>query len=81
VAALLALGTCWVASGYVQAVKRGKPMDYHVLRFELFLHDLKLKRSPYIRYAGVWDIRRRRPLRGTPRLRGATPRFDPTSAE
>lgn len=65
VGALLALGTVWVGSGYIQAVKRGKPTGYHVLRFELLLHDLKLKRTSYIRYAGVWDIRRRRlPLRG-----------------
>lgn len=75
VAALLALGTVWLASGYIQAVKRGKPMDYHILRLELLLHDLKLRRSPYIRYTGAWDIRRRRPLRG------AAPLFPEVSAE
>jgi conjugative transfer region protein (TIGR03750 family) len=62
-AALLALGTVWITSGWIQAVKRGKPDGYHVLRFELLLHDLKLRRSPYIRYSGLWDIRRRRSLR------------------
>lgn len=67
VAALLSLGTVWLASGYIQAVKRGKPLDYHVLRLELLLHDLRLRRSPYIRFTGVWDIRRRRPLRGAAR--------------
>ena len=60
VAALLALGTVWMTSGWIQAVKRGKPDGYHVLRFELLLHDLKLRRSPYIRYSGLWDVRRRR---------------------
>jgi conjugative transfer region protein (TIGR03750 family) len=63
VAALLALGTVWTTSGWIQAVKRGKPDGYHVLRFELLLHDLRLRRSPYIRYSGLWDIRRRRLLR------------------
>ena len=63
VAALLALGTVWMTSGWIQAVKRGKPDGYHVLRFELLLHDFKLRRSPYIRYSGLWDIRRRRSLR------------------
>ena len=57
-AALLAVGTLWVASQWIQAVKRGKPDGYHVLRLELFLHDLKLRTSPFVRYSGVWDIRR-----------------------
>lgn len=60
VGALLVLALLWVASGWIQAVKRGKPAGYHVLRFELFLHDLGLRRTPYIRYSGIWDLRRHR---------------------
>jgi len=63
VGALLALGTVWLGSGWIQAVKRGRPAGYHVLRFELLLEDLKLRRSPYVRRPGLWDIRRTRPWR------------------
>jgi conjugative transfer region protein (TIGR03750 family) len=57
-AALLALGTVWIGSAWVQGIKRGKPDGYHVLRLALLLHDLRLRRSPFIRYSGLWDIRR-----------------------
>lgn len=57
-AALLALGTLWLASAWLRDLKRGKPDGYHLLRLELLLHDLKLRASPFIRYSGVWDIRR-----------------------
>ena len=57
-AALLALGTVWIASAWVQGIKRGKPDGYHLLRLTLLLHDLKLRRSPFVRYSGLWDIRR-----------------------
>jgi conjugative transfer region protein (TIGR03750 family) len=64
-AALLGVGTVWLASAWIQALKRGKPDGYHVLRLELALHDLKLRTSPFIRYSGVWDVRRSsRPPRG-----------------
>ena len=62
-AGLLTVGTVWVASSSIQALKRGKPDGYHVLRLKLLLHDLKLRRSPFIRYSGVWDVRRSRILR------------------
>lgn len=58
VAALLAVGTVWLASASIQRLKRGKPDGYHVLRIELLLDDLKLRRSPFVRYSGLWDIRR-----------------------
>ena len=50
-------------TGLPEALKRGKPDGYHVLRLKLLLHDLKLRRSPFIRYSGVWDVRRSRILR------------------
>ena len=56
--ALFTLATVWLVSFWVQGVKRGKPDGYHLLRLSLLLHDLKLKRSPFIRYSGLWDIRR-----------------------
>jgi len=58
VAALLAIGTVWLTSTWIQAMKRGRPDGYHLLRLELLLHDLRLRRSHFIRYSGVWDIRR-----------------------
>src|SRR5687767_3043076 len=38
-AALLALGTVWIASAWVQSLKRGKPDGYHLLRLALLLHE------------------------------------------
>ena len=58
VAALLAVGTVWLTSSWIQAMKRGRPDGYHVLQLELLLHDLKLHRSNFTRYSGLWDIRR-----------------------
>jgi len=77
VAALLALATVWGTSGWVQSFKRGKPAGYHVLRLELMLQRLRLRRSAYIRYSGSWDIRRQRRV---PRLRQAVqlPVADPS---
>ena len=57
-AGLLTVGTVWVASTWIQALKRGKPDGYHLLRLRLLLHEVKLHASPFIRYSGVWDIRR-----------------------
>ena len=58
VAAILAVGTVWLTSTWIQAMKRGRPAGYHLLRLELLLHDLRIRRSCYVRYSGVWDIRR-----------------------
>jgi conjugative transfer region protein (TIGR03750 family) len=59
-AALFALATVWVTSGWLQAMKRGRPSGFHILQLELLLHDLKLRHTPYIRRSGPWDIRRSR---------------------
>jgi conjugative transfer region protein (TIGR03750 family) len=59
-AGLCTVATVWFASSAVQNLKRGKPDGYHLLKLALLLHDLKLRRSPFIRYTGVWDVRRSR---------------------
>jgi conjugative transfer region protein (TIGR03750 family) len=59
-AGLLALGTVWCASYWIEALKRGKPEGYHLLRFRLLLDDWKVRPSGFIRYSGPWDIRRSR---------------------
>lgn len=74
VAGLLTVGTVWVASSWIGAIKRGKPNGYHLLRLRLLLDDLKLRSSGFIRYSGPWDIRRsarsrRRRSAGLPRSR------------
>jgi conjugative transfer region protein (TIGR03750 family) len=76
-AGLLTVGTVWVASTWIQALKRGKPDGYHLLRLQLLLHDLKLRTSPFIRYSGLWDIRRSR--RGLGRRRGPIVAVPPPS--
>ena len=48
VVAMLAVGTVWSTSAWIQAMKRGRPAGYHLLRLELLLHDLRLRRSHFI---------------------------------
>ena len=51
----------WVVVGatVLQKLKRGRPLGYYQLRFRLWLEDLGLLRSTFIRQGQVWDIGRR----------------------
>ena len=41
-----------------QRIKRGRPEGYYQQRFQIRLHDLGLRRSPWVRSSGAWDIGR-----------------------
>ena len=51
--------TIWLGATWFQKIKRGRPDGYHLQRLVIALHDRRLRRSPYIRRSGFWDIGRR----------------------
>lgn len=52
-----------VAASVLQRLKRNRPEGYYQLKVHVCLHDHGLKRSPFIRRSGYWDLgRRREPL-------------------
>ena len=57
----LLLVIAWVVIGatILQKLKRGRPLGYYQLRLRLWLEDLYLLRSSFIRQSRVWDIGRR----------------------
>jgi conjugative transfer region protein (TIGR03750 family) len=57
----LLLVIAWVVIGatILQKLKRGRPLGYYQLRLRLWLEDLHLLRSSFIRQSQVWDIGRR----------------------
>lgn len=57
----LLLVIAWVVIGatVLQKLKRGRPLGYYQLRLRLWLEDLHLLRSSFIRQSQVWDIGRR----------------------
>jgi len=56
------IGTVVYTAGLFQKVKRGRPEGYYQARVAVWLHDLGLRDSGYIRRTGAWDIGRRRRL-------------------
>ena len=56
----LLLVIAWVVIGatVLQKLKRGRPLGYYQLRLRLWLEDLGLQRSSFIRQSRVWDIGR-----------------------
>lgn len=57
----LLLVIAWVVVGatVLQKLKRGRPLGYYQLRLRLWLEDLHLLRSSFIRQSRVWDVGRR----------------------
>ena len=57
----LLLVIAWVVIGatLLQRLKRGRPLGYYQLRLRLWLEDLHLLQSPFIRRSQVWDTGRR----------------------
>ncbi|MAV30906.1 MAG: TIGR03750 family conjugal transfer protein [Cycloclasticus sp.] len=57
----LLLVIVWVVIGatVLQKLKRGRPLGYYQLRLRLWLEDLHLLRSSFIRQSRVWDVGRR----------------------
>ena len=57
----LLLVIAWVVIGatFLQKLKRGRPLGFYQLRLRLWLEDLHLLRSSFIRESHIWDIGRR----------------------
>ena len=57
----LLLVIAWIVIGatVLQKLKRGRPLGFYQLRLRVWLEDLHLLRSSFIRQSRVWDIGRR----------------------
>ncbi len=54
------VATVIVVAGLFQRLKRGRPDGYYQQRIAIRLHESGLRRSPFIRRSGAWDIGRTR---------------------
>ncbi|WP_029134102.1 TIGR03750 family conjugal transfer protein [Sedimenticola selenatireducens] len=54
------VATVVVTAGLFQRLKRGRPEGYYQQRIAIRLDDIGLRRSPFIRRSGAWDIGRSR---------------------
>jgi len=54
------VATVVVMASIFQRLKRNRPDGYYQQRFSIWLHDCGLRRTPFIRRSGAWDIGRRR---------------------
>ncbi len=52
------VGTVMVMASLFQRLKRGRPDGHYQQRFSIWLSDRGLRRSPFIRRSGAWDIGR-----------------------
>ena len=52
------VATVLITAGVFQRLKRGRPDGYYQQRFLIALSDYGLRRSPFIRRSGAWDIGR-----------------------
>ena len=52
------VATVILMAGLFQRLKRGRPDGHYQQRFTIWLSDLGLRRSPFIRRSGAWDIGR-----------------------
>ena len=48
----------WLIVVLFQRLKRNRPDGYYQQRFVIGLHDLGLRRAPFVRRSGCWDIGR-----------------------
>ena len=60
VAGIGVVGTVIVMAGLFQRLKRGRPDGYYQQQIVLWLSDHGLRRAPFIRRSGAWDIGRTR---------------------
>ena len=58
IAGLGVVATVIVMATVFQRLKRGRPDGYYQLRVAIWLHEWGLRRSPFIRRSGAWDIGR-----------------------
>ena len=54
------VGTMIVMAGLFQRLKRGRPDGYYQQQVAIWLSDHGLRRAPFIRRSGAWDIGRTR---------------------
>ena len=54
------VGTVIVTAGLFQRLKRGRPDGYYQQQASIWLSDHGLRRAPFIRRSGSWDIGRTR---------------------
>jgi conjugative transfer region protein (TIGR03750 family) len=54
------VATVVVCATVFQRIKRGRPDGYYQQRIHIQLHDLGVRRSPWVRRSGAWDIGRTR---------------------
>jgi conjugative transfer region protein (TIGR03750 family) len=54
------VGTVIVMAGLFQRLKRGRPVGYYQQQTTIWLSDHGLRRSPFVRRSGAWDIGRTR---------------------
>jgi len=54
------VGTVIVTAGLFQRLKRGRPDGYYQQQVSIWLSDHGLRRAPFIRRSGAWDIGRTR---------------------
>ncbi len=52
------VATVVVCASIFQRIKRGRPEGYYQQQIRIRLHDLGLRRSPWVRRSGAWDIGR-----------------------
>jgi len=58
IAGLGVVATVIVMATVFQRLKRGRPDGYYQLRIAIRLHEWGVRRSPFIRRSGAWDIGR-----------------------
>ena len=56
---LLVIGWVVIGATVLQKLKRGRPLGFYQLRLRLWLEDLHLLRSSFIRQSQIWDVGRR----------------------
>jgi len=56
---LLVIGWVVLGATVLQKLKRGRPLGFYQLRLRLWMEDLHIRQSPFIRQSQVWDIGRR----------------------
>lgn len=54
----VAIPVGWVFATFMQKLKEGKPKGYVKQQWVLWLEQQGIKRSPFVRYSGLWLVRR-----------------------
>jgi conjugative transfer region protein (TIGR03750 family) len=52
------VATVVITASLFQRFKRNRPDGYYQQRFVIWLHDIGVRRAPFVRRSGAWDIGR-----------------------